>query len=144
MENNAEMYLKAAKLIASCPRDRLELVLQVLEKGGIEFERLDEILERMSAEEKKAIYGKRKNDDKRDNWLKSDNAITLLLREAYDKNVSMTVISNLSGVHRVTLYKYLRGVLAPGAKTSTAIKEAIEKIFNDIENGEDLTWITEQ
>lgn len=144
MENNAEVYLKAAKLIASCPRDRLELVLQVLEKGGIEFERLDEILERMSVGEKKVIYGRRPNDNKRDNWLESDNAVTLLLREAYDKNVSMTVISNLSGVHRVTLYKYLRGLTQPNYKTSAAITEAIEKIFSDIENGEDMSWITEQ
>ena len=133
MDEERKMRYKFARLLASCPKDRLKLVLKFLEDSGITTDEFSEFIKEMESESKVETYKKKSGNDKRDLWVDSDDPITLLLREAYERSVSMTVVSSLSGVHRTTLYKYMRGMTRPGKRAGEAIKDAIEKIFADLD-----------
>lgn len=132
-----ELFYKAAKLVATCPKDRLELVLEVLQKGEVTTDGFDEIIEKIKKDKRQSVYERRKGDEKRDLWKTSDNPVTILLRKAYNRNISMTSISRLSGVHRVTLYKYMRGLTTPGERVSSAITNAVNEIFSDLDGAKE-------
>lgn len=133
MDEETKVYYKIARLLASCPKDRMKLVLKVLEGGGINVDGFTNLIDEMNREEKAKVYERRTREEKRDLWLDSDDPATLLMRKAYDRGVSMTVISGMTGVHRTTLYKYLRGTVKPKELARKSVTDAIEKIFADID-----------
>ena len=129
-------YLKAAKIVANCPRDRVAYVLQILAQSGMEIEELENVIERAKAERTRHIYYKRRNDDKRDNWRDTTNPTTLLLRKAYDLNIGFTAINNLTGIDRTTLYKYLWAKRIPSGKDAKTIEDVVGKMIAEISGDE--------
>ena len=125
-------YLKAAKIVANCPRDRVAYVLQILAQSGMEIEELENVIERAKVEKTKHIYCKRRNDDKRDNWRDTTNPTTLLLRKAYDLNIGFTTLSRMCGVDRVTLYHYLRGTKTATEINAGKIEDTLTKMIAEI------------
>lgn len=136
MNKDAELYVSAAKIIAMCPANRLDLVLDVLKMGGLESEKINEALANAKTRRKKTVYDAREHDDKRDLWIETDDEVANLLRDAYDKNVSMSAISKMTGIHKVSLYRYLRGENRPSKVKGDMITAAVNKIFKEID-GED-------
>ena len=109
--------------------------------GADSFEREEyekhENIEQILAESQKMrdephIYYRRKNNGMRDNWLDTDNEIALMLRKAYDCNVSFTTLSDLCGINRTQLYQYTRGIKTASDITARMIRDSLEKIFADI------------
>ena len=124
---------KAAKLVASCPRDRLSAVLAILAQSGFDIENIEQILaESQKMRDEPHIYYRRKYNGMRDNWLDTDNEIALMLRKAYDCNVSFTTLSDLCGINRTQLYQYTRGIKTASDITARMIRDSLEKIFADI------------
>ena len=129
MESN-EMYIKAAKIIATCPAKRLPAVLSVLEKGGIVF--TNEELEKMKLSaahpSKTDILISNRKEQKKEEWKETDNEYIIRLREAYDKGVSITQISRIVGVNKATAYKYLWGWRTPSRCIGEKIVEACNSL----------------
>lgn len=124
---------KAAKLVANCPRDRVSAVLLILAKSGFDIENIEQIIEdAQNAKEIDHIYRRRRNNDMRENWLDTEDETALMLRKAYDCNVSFSTISNLSGINRTQLYQYMRGIKNASVFTAKTIQETLEKVFADI------------
>ena len=71
----------------------------------------------------------------KDLWVETDSTAALMLRKAYDKNISLTAIANLSGVHRVSLYRYMTGKQKPSKYVGDKIIIAINNIFSNIGEG---------
>lgn len=102
------IYLDAARTVASCSKERLPLVLNLLKKGGVEF--TDEEIRKIQTNRFKSdsLELKRKNSEHIE-WDESDDPCVLALREAYNSGVSFTVIGRELGVSRALIYLYLRG-----------------------------------
>ena len=124
---------KAAKLVANCPKERISSVLLILARSGFDGESIEQALaEAQKEKELNHIYRKRRNNNMRENWLETTDEIALMLRKAYDYNVSFSSISNLSGINRTQLYQYMRGTKNASYFTAKTIKETLEKVFSDI------------
>ena len=103
-------YVKAAHIVATCPRSRLPMVLEILRQGGIEIqpESEDEAYEfteearRNWLKEKRETEGGEKNGD-------PDDEVWVLLKRAYDEGISLIKLGNKVGLHKTTVYHYLRG-----------------------------------
>ena len=103
-------YVKAAHIVATCPKSRLPMVLEILRQGGIEIqpESEDEAYEftedarRNWLKEKRETEGGEKNGN-------PDDEVWVLLKRAYDEGISLIKLGNKVGLHKTTVYHYLRG-----------------------------------
>lgn len=113
MKFTSEQYLEAAKIVASCKESRLNIVLDILRKGGFDISSdaiMNAIEENVSnghsADEIKK-FNRMKRYDKR--WLKTDDPIILALRNAYLDGVKISTIASAAGITRTALYEYMVG-----------------------------------
>lgn len=125
-------YYKAAKLVANCRQDRIPYVLQILEQSEINIDEIETIIAEVKAENKKHIYCKRANENYRGNWKPSDNDTTLLLRKAYDLNISFSSINSITGIDRTSLYKYLWGERTPSEVKAKIIADKVGKMIEEV------------
>lgn len=106
MANNND-YLKAARIVANCPKGRLPAVLAILKSGGIEIDQ-DEVQRQLNyTGKKKSTLQSRRSGQARERFLDTDDPCVLKLREAYDLGISFTHLGRIVGLHKTTLYKYL-------------------------------------
>lgn len=103
-----EIYLKAAKVIATCSPSRLPIVLETLNRGGFEFSEEDIKNAKVNFSSHKALKDRRK-DKMQVVWQDSDDPCVLQMRDAYEKGLSLTVLSRATEISRPLLYYYLRG-----------------------------------
>ena len=127
---NQEMYIRAAKIIATCPASRLRFVLATLEKGGVHFteEELATIKSAIARPSKTATLVERRKVQNREEWKKTDNKYILRLREAYDKGASLTQIGRIVGINKATAYKYLWGRITPSDSIGQRIVDACDSM----------------
>lgn len=120
-------YYRAAKLLVSCPRERLPVVVDLIQKSGINMDEVEK--ERMLAESdrQERLLEIRKSADK-SKWLPTDNSFVLFLREAFDEGISFKEVCNMTGLNKSTVYRCLWGERKGTAHTQALIREAIEKI----------------
>ena len=124
---------KAAKLVANCPKERVSAVLLILARSGFDGDCIEQVLaEAQNEKNMNHAYRRRRNNNMRENWLETTDETALMLRKAYDCNVSFSTISNLSGINRTQLYQYMRGTKNASYFTAKSIKETLTKIFEDI------------
>lgn len=103
-------YVEAARIIATCPKSRLPMVLEILRQSGIEIQ----------PEPEAVVY--RTPEDVRKGWLKEkretegrvgkgypDSGTWILLKRAYDEGVSFIELSRRTGIHKTALYHFLHG-----------------------------------
>lgn len=103
-------YVKAAHIVANCPKARLPMVLEILRQGGIEIQpeteneayKFTEEDRRNWLKEKRETEGGEKNGD-------PDDEVWVLLKRAYDEGISLIKLGNKVGLHKTTVYHYLRG-----------------------------------
>ncbi len=103
-------YVKAAHIVATCPKARLPMVLEILRQGGIEIQpetedeayKFTEETRRNWLKEKRETEGGEKNGD-------PDDEVWVLLKRAYDEGISLIKLGNKVGLHKTTVYHYLRG-----------------------------------
>ena len=126
-----QVYLKAAKIIASCPKERLPYVLKTLEQGGIAFDS-DEIAKMcasISGSDRTSSLIASRADINMTEWIPTTNYCILQMREAYKKGLSLTKLGRKVGLNRTTLFKYLRAYITPKPSTSRKIIEALSEMF---------------
>lgn len=133
----SEAYLQAAEIIATCPKSRLPLVCEYLEKAGI----------KMRPEKVKAInYSWRyrtnalkanRSDTDTSSWMDSDDPTVLLMRKAYMSGISMTHLGNDVGLHRSTMYRYMKGLAQIPPETADAITNAITDFSPNLSDDDD-------
>lgn len=125
-------YYRAAKMVANCPHDRIPYVLQILAQSGINVEQIETIIKEAKVANKRHIYCKRRNDNTRAKWKPSDNDTTLLLRKAYDLNISFSTIQKKCDIDRTSLYKYLWGERLPSHTNANRIGEIVGTMIAEI------------
>lgn len=106
MANNND-YLKAARIVANCPRGRLPEVLAILKSGGIEIDQDEVQRQRNAIGRKKSTLQSKRSEQARGRFLDTDDPCALKLREAYDLGISFTHLGRIVGLDKSTLYKYL-------------------------------------
>lgn len=128
MDSSNVNYIKAARIVAGCSKERLPYVLTVLEKGGIVF--TDEELRRCwvaSKDTRKDAAERRKEEEHRE-WIETENGTILDLRYAFKNGVSFTKLSALTGIGRVTLYRNMYGESIPSPANAKKIKAALKEL----------------
>ena len=128
MEKSA-MYLKAARIVAKCPRSKLQQVMALLKEAGVEIDATpiqnEDNQKRRSANDKRAE--RRKNEYGEDFW-KADNDFLQIMRDAYAEGISFTQLSRLTGLSRVSLYRYLHGEFTPCESDMDSVLKGIEEL----------------
>lgn len=131
-----ELYIKAAKVIASCPTNRLSYVLETLKMGGLEY--LDDDVEKIrkttKAYDKTETLKRNRKDQDHEKWLETDNPYILKLREAYDMGISLTKLGRICGLHKTTLYHYLYAERIPSRETCEMIVKAAFEMMPELAN----------
>lgn len=122
-------YLKAAKIVSTCPASRLPYVLELLAQSGIELENMEEAIQAAKVTKRKGIYSRKNGFNKTDKWGDSTDMTVIRLKKAYLDGISFTALGKLSGVNRVSLYKYVEGGRSIPLKNADAINEALDKIY---------------
>lgn len=121
------VYLKAARIVANCPKSRLPEVLGILKQGGIEID-LDEVeRQKNSVGRKKTTLQSQRSEQAKEKFLDSNDPCVLKLREAYDLGLSFTHLGRIVGLDKSTLYKYLYAVRLPSVAMKSRIIAAIEQ-----------------
>ena len=129
MDISFDEYLKAAKVLANCSYERLPIVTEVLRQSGIDMGMVSEYVKGLETEysKKMNVALKRGSYDK---WQESDDETTLLLREEYHNGTEFTLLERMTGICRLSLYRYLWGERKAPARYAEAIRSAIDKIHS--------------
>lgn len=122
-------YLKAARIVANCPKNRLPEVLAILKQGGIEIDLEEAKRQRNAVGRKKSTLQSQRSEQEKEKFIDTDDPCVLKLREAYDLGISFTHLGRIVGLDKTTLYKYLYAERLP----SFAMKEKIIAAVNDWE-----------
>lgn len=113
MEFTSEQYIEAAKIVATCKESRLNIVLDILKKGGFDISSdaimnaIEENVSNGRTEDEIKKFNRMKRYDKR--WVKTNDPIILTLRNAYLDGVKISTIASTAGVTRTALYEYMVG-----------------------------------
>ena len=106
-------YIDAAKIISTCRADRLDAVIDLLRKGGIE---LSESMIHQAYNSQTSIKqteninlrAKRKNRYE-SRWKETNDPIIVTLRNAYLDGYKIADIASAASITRTALYEYMRG-----------------------------------
>ena len=129
---SAEYVLKAAKVLATCQKDRIPMVVSVLEQGGIIID--ETIYSFLSccaiSREDKLKTERQKNDRK--NWEETDDELSLYLRKAFDDGIDFRKLYERAGLNKSTIYRMMWG--RRGTDFSrTAVKNALDSLYEERE-----------
>lgn len=121
------VYLKAARIVANCPKSRLPEVLGILKQGGIEID-LDEVeRQKNSVGRKKTTLQSQRSEQTKEKFRDTDDPCVLKLREAYDLGLSFTHLGRIVGLDKSTIYKYLYADRLPAKAMKAKIVAAIDE-----------------
>jgi len=131
MDENKDKYLEAARLVANCKPNKLPYVLALLKQGGFEIsqETIDEAKQKVDGRNR---YRQDLRDEHgTDGWKDTDDPACLTLRKLYENGESIIRLSRASGIHKTTLYSYIRGTAKPSKPTINRINEALSSLYGD-------------
>ena len=129
--DDKQIYLKAAKIIASCPKERLPYILKTLEQGGIVFDstEIESLCASISGSDRTSSLIESRAEIDMNEWTATTNPCILKMREAYKKGLSLTKLGRKVHLNRTTLFKYLRAYNTPKPTMGRKIIEAIDEMF---------------
>lgn len=127
MENQLD-YVKAAEIIAKCPKRKMGVVLATLRKAGYEIDYDKELEDKTDKRSSKETIKRKRVGASEEKWIESDNPVTLRLRRAYRDGVNFSELSRNAGLDRATVYKYLWGGMKPSAGSAKCVLEALDAI----------------
>lgn len=129
MKNEKDEAMKIARLLATCPPNRLELVVDFLEKSGFDVDQSVVKVDKKAIADRKAERRKREREyTGHSTWYDSDDKTVHALRYAYENGVGFADVARKSGTCRTNLYKYLSGVIEPSPVTGEIIRSAIAQL----------------
>lgn len=109
-----EARMKAARIVASCPKRRLPAVMEILKNSGVEIskEAIDEALglrEEKVERRKARLSEKRREAGEPETWCYVEDDCVDALRYVYMDGVSFSELERVTGIGRGTLYHYVHG-----------------------------------
>lgn len=124
-----EMSLRAAKILATCPKERIPMIAEIFKASGVVIR--DEDIQCFAKTHTERVNTLKENREDIDtsSWMPTTDKCALRLREAFMDGISMTSLANKVGLHRTLLYKYMWGVLKPKPKRAYAIMEAADEML---------------
>lgn len=103
-------YVKAAHIVANCPKARLPMVLEILRQGGIEIQTvLEEIIPQAAEQSRRDWLKEKRESEEREEIGFPDDETWVLLKRAYDEGISFVDLSRRTGIHKTALYHFLHG-----------------------------------
>ena len=126
---NMDDYLKAAKIISTCPKNRLPFVLEVISKSGIDVPEIEKMLKKSLAAEKKSLYSKKDGFKSEKELEPSDDDTIRRLQKAYYEGISFTVLARVADMERTVLYRYIYGERKMKEAHAEKINNALDKIY---------------
>lgn len=126
--NNAQDYLAAAKILASCPERRLPYVVELLKKGGIEVpEGVIEGISEDRGKAKKELKSEIRQAATKDKWVETDDEVVLKLRDLFESGVNVTHFADEAKISRTQFYRYLWGTRIAPAPVRSRLEETINR-----------------
>jgi predicted DNA-binding transcriptional regulator AlpA len=125
--DDKSVYLKAARIVANCPKSRLPEVLGILKQGGIEIDAEEVNRQRNVVGKKKSTLQSQRSEQSKEKFHDTDDPCVLKLREAYDLGLSFTHLGRVVGLDKSTIYKYLYADRLPSPAMKTKIITAIDE-----------------
>ena len=123
-----ELSVKAAKILANCPRERIPMIANLFKDSGVVIRDEDiKYFTQTQNEKKETLKENRANMDT-SSWLPTKEGSVLRLREAFMDGISMTALSKKVGVHRTSLYKYMRGASFPTVDRQLRVMKALDEM----------------
>lgn len=122
-----EAYVRAAKIISSCPKSRLPAVIALLEKSGLEIGELEKQTLLVKQPDHRFVLKSKRTDTPKPRWLSTNNECILKLREAYNDGISMTELARTLELGRSSVFRYLYAEVIPNDIMQEKILEAISK-----------------
>ena len=103
-------YVKAAHIVATCPKARLPMVLEILRQGGIEIQaEMEETISQAAGQSRKDWLKEKRESEEREEIGFPDDETWVLLKRAYDEGISFIDLSRRTGIHKSALYHFLHG-----------------------------------
>ena len=128
----SEAYLQAAEILATCPRDRLPLICEYLEKAGIDI-RPEKVKSLNSSwRYRSSVLKNHRTDADTSSWQETTDPVVLLMRKAYMSGISMTHLGKDVGMHRSTMYRYMKGLTPIPSVLAEQISAAICEFNPDL------------
>lgn len=129
MEKND--YLKAARILATCPKRRLPMVVKLLRESGVE---VDESILDAEEDSREALKMERRGGRRESlyapEFWKSDDEFVFTLRNAFERGIGISKLSRETGISRTSLYRYLHEESRPAESDMKCILDGIDKIMN--------------
>lgn len=123
-------YLRAARLLATCPQKRLKEVVRLLRESGIEID--DDFLREEEYDKESLKMSRRMNRRKgeyENTFWESDDDFMVALLNAYKRGIGITKLSRATGVSRTTIYRYLHRESYPSESDKKCILSGIEELI---------------
>lgn len=103
-------YVKAAHIVATCPKARLPMVLEILRQGGIEIQaEMEETAAHATEQSRRDWLKEKRESEEREEIGFPDDEAWVLLKRAYDEGISFVDLSRKTGIHKTALYHFLHG-----------------------------------
>ena len=103
-------YVKAAHIVATCPKARLPMVLEILRQGGIEIQaEMEETATQTTEQSRRDWLKEKRESEEREEIGFPDDETWVLLKRAYDEGISFIDLSRRTGIHKTSLYHFLHG-----------------------------------
>lgn len=108
---NSEDYFKALKLIGSARADRLPYLFETFKTMGLDLPEPSALLSQKPEKEFQRQFWQRRPSVPKSykQFRETSDEVAMVLRKAYDCDISFSLIAERSGVNRSQLYKYMWG-----------------------------------
>lgn len=121
--------IEAASIIKDCPRYKLPIVIELLQKAGVEIDTSALEAEKCEAgATRMERRGNKRINEYDEEFWEADNYFTQKMRDAFARGINFTHLSKECGLTRTTLYRYLHGQFLPSPEDEKRVLEAIDKL----------------
>lgn len=128
MKSKNEDAIRVAKILATCPANRLKYVVDILEAGGYEID--EGVLKYAWSENQTRSQTARVSMRKKKSckWKETHDDDVLFLRSAYIDGINLSALSKMTGIARETIYRYMRMDRIPTPDYASALRDAIDSL----------------
>ena len=126
-----DKYLEAAQIVANCKPSKLPYVLTILKQGGIDVSDRAVKAARENLRDRETYRKELRESKGTDLWNDTGDPTCLLLRKIYNDGESIIRLGNVAGVHRSSMYAYIRGITIPSVPVANRILRAVSELYGD-------------
>ena len=132
---NSKEMVKAARILATCPKERIPLIVKILKEAGVDVGEA-EVAAIETGRNIEARLRTNRANEYRKNWIDTDDEFVLFMRKAFEDGIDFGMIRKITGLNKSTIYRCMWGERKGTPSTREAIRSAIETLYAKRENRE--------